>query len=155
MQLIPVDSFDTLEQAYQIYQSNNSYFSKFAGFPPTKDDVIEDRIFLPRNTNFTQKKYALIEYKKAIIGVVDIIHHYPDMDTNYINLLMFDEKYQNQQYGTYFLKYLSHEFKKEGCKKIKASVSSKESLKFWQKNSFVISKNKVEDLLMLEKKLVY
>lgn len=144
LELIKVDNLSTQKLVYKIYQFNDYYFSKTTEIKPSLKDVIKDSLALPPNVSTKQKKYCLLKYEGAYVGVIDLIENFPNYGTNFIGLFMIDAKYQGKGYGTKIIDELFKLFKHEDVKKVRLAVilENKKALNFWKKQHFSIIEEK-------------
>ena len=138
IKLISVNNDELKNEALNVYLENNYYFSKISDDPPSISNVEEDIEVIPNGVQKNQKNYRLISFNDEILGVVDFLSDYPEIDTILIGLFIIKNDKQKQGLGTRIFRYLENLFKDKKFLKIRIGVlvDNEIGLSFWKKQNF-------------------
>ncbi len=85
---------------------------------------------------------------KNLIGLLELIKHYPNYEDWYIGLLVIEPSQRNKYIATTLLQQLATALKNQSAKKLKLIVQKQnhQAIHFWQKHGFTIEKETVQEL---------
>ena len=146
-----------LDEIEKVYAGNPDYF-KYV--PPlyTKESILRDLKALPYHKD-SQDKYFLGYYSDHLVAVMDLIDHYPDLNSVMIGLFMVNSLDQGKYIGWNMIQDLCRYLKTQGYQEIRLGYV-KENIPakyFWEKCGFIetglISHQELYDLIILKKDL--
>ncbi len=133
-----------IESVLDLYNSNPDYF-KFFPPMPSIESIKLDMSILPPGCEIHNKYYLGYWDEKELVGVLDIILRYPDVETVYIGLFMIDKRFQSDGRGSKIIMELI-DFLTLDYKFIQLALmkENKAAQAFWEKNGFKIIGNEVD-----------
>ncbi len=141
VRLLNHDSASDLQAFLDLFES---FFRLYEGVPGSAESILSE---CPPSKNPEEDKLVLGIYnRKDLIGLIDIIRHYPEDRTWTIGYLLIHPDKRNQGMGHRLLKNLGEATKNCGALKLRCVVQQQNSraLAFWQESGFVVVK-RVED----------
>ncbi len=129
-----------LPRIQSILEQNRTYHMNISG--KNANDNAAEKLFetLPHKKS-PEDKLVLIARKGEIdLGVIDLIHGYPDADTAYLGLLAIIETEQRKGLGKEIYLAVEKLVKEVGLKKIRlAVVETNPVIPFWEKMGFQLT----------------
>lgn len=115
------------------------YYQLVEGLVPDNDTVEDILTALPPNSK-KENKYSLGIYSKAeLIGFVDLVKHYKEMDEGVIGLFLIDPNFRRMGLGTFIHEKINQIAKEMKLSKLRIGVAENNinAFKFWKKNGYV------------------
>lgn len=128
-----------MEEAFEIYQSNTSYFQIVSKKTPTMEDVKNDKVSVPEGVSLQHLEYGLYSDGAKNIGLIHLLKNYPENGTVYIGLFLIHGTYHHKGYGKQLMEQIEKSMVKSGYKKIRLGVveENKAVMKFWKMLGFL------------------
>ena len=134
-----------IDNVYNLCKNNPTYY-KYCPPDVSKDSIKEDMYALPKNKTFEDKFYVGIYDSDNLIGVLDLILDYPNVDSAFIGFFMIGKEYQGNGIGTNIVTDLVEYLKNIGYIEVNLAYAkgNEESESFWLKNSFEKTGQEIE-----------
>ena len=129
---------DDVKEIYDLEIENPMYFE----FCPPKasiESIFDDMKALPPNMTYDDKYYIGFFKDEQLVAIMDLISHYPNVDTAFIGFFMVNKLWQNIGTGSDIIKETLLYLRKEGFSFVRLGYmkGNEQSKHFWIKNGFV------------------
>jgi ribosomal protein S18 acetylase RimI-like enzyme len=115
------------------------YYHLIEGLVPNTNTVEDILKTIPPNSK-QENKYSLgIFYDTKLIGFIDFLKHYKDIDEGVIGLFLIDPNFRRMGIGTFIHKKIYQIAKEMKVSKLRIGVAENNinALKFWKKNGYI------------------
>jgi RimJ/RimL family protein N-acetyltransferase len=152
--LLPEDA----ELVYEVLKKNTIFYKYH---PPmvTVESILADMEALPPHKGYEDKHYIGFFDEGALVAVMDLIEHYPQLGTALLGFFAMNANLQGQGIGTEIISdsitYLEH----LGFEKVRLGIDkgNPQSKAFWLKNGFTFTgeeyKSDDSTILVMERRL--
>ena len=152
----------TEEDAQEVYllEKGNPLYFAYCPPEPSLSSVMHDMHALPPGKTYDDKLYVGFYRHEKLIGIMDLILHYPVENSAYIGLFMTDKAYQNKGVGSIIIEECLTALKEKGFSSVRLGYmkGNIQSRNFWMKNRFVPTGEERENdhgmVVMMERKIV-
>lgn len=127
-----------IKVAFEMYQSNTSYFYTVSKKTPSLEDVKNDKVSVPEGVSLHELQYGLYTDGTKNIGLIHLLRNYPDNGTVYIGLFLIHGAYHRKGYGKRLMEQIEESIRNTGYRKIRLGVveENKAVMRFWENLGF-------------------
>ncbi|WP_293931570.1 GNAT family N-acetyltransferase [Iodobacter sp.] len=122
-----------------LLESAPAYSLLVEGYLPQATAAIEAMQALPPDSSPDNKFVFGFYLNERLIGCADLCRHYPETGIAYLGLLLFDELFQGQGFGSIAMQQLKSIAQSWQCQRIRIAViaNNTAALAFWQRQGFI------------------
>ena len=122
---------------YDLCKENELYYQFCPPFV-TKTSILKDMFIKPDNVLDKDKHYLGIFKERQLIAILDLITHYPNVNTVFLGFFMVRKSIQNRGIGSKIINELICQLQEDGYQYVQLAwiKGNLQSERFWIKNLF-------------------
>lgn len=136
--LVRILNESEISKLQKLFEESNDYFQIILNRDTLPSDAEFHFRHVPRGNTMEDKFIYGVFKTHELVGVMDLIRNYPDMDTWFLGLLILTPKERGSGLGKMTFEKVAEILRNNGVKKIRISVANQntKAFNFWTKLGF-------------------